>query len=109
MNTFSCSGSFSDSLLVDLVGEVLRLVGSHLVVEGDPGGDDEAIRPHVHGAQLQQRVHAGLGLDFLTYQLLHLRIGRAADEQFPAVHAELDRHDHEQHADGDGRRAVPDR
>ena len=43
---------------VDLFGEVLGLVGSKLVVEGDPGGDDEAVRPHVHGAQLQQGIHA---------------------------------------------------
>ena len=67
--------------MVDLVGEVLGLVGAHVVVEGDPGGDDEAIRPHVHGAQLQQRVHAGPGLDVLAYQLLHPGIGRPADEQ----------------------------
>ena len=60
---------------VDLVGEVLRLVGSHLVIEGDPGGNDETVRPHVHGAQFQQSVHAGPGLDFLAYQLLHLGIG----------------------------------
>jgi hypothetical protein len=44
---------------VELVGEVLRLIGAKLVLEGDPGPDDEAVRPHVHGLQFEQRVDSG--------------------------------------------------
>jgi hypothetical protein len=40
-------------------------------------------------------------------QLLHGTAGRPPDEQFLAVHAELDGDGHQQRANGDGRPAVP--
>jgi hypothetical protein len=90
-------------------GDVLGPVGADLVAERHPGGHDQMIRPDVHGAQVEQRVHARGVLDLIPDQLQLSRVGGAADEEVPAVQAEHDRHYHKQHADGDGGPAVPDR
>jgi hypothetical protein len=67
------------------------------------------IRPYVHGAQVEQRVHARGALDLVPDQLQLPRVGGAADEEIPAVQTELDRQHQEQGTDGDGGPAVPDR
>jgi hypothetical protein len=44
---------------VHLVRDVLGPVGADPVVERYPGGDDEMVRPDVHGAQVEQGIDAG--------------------------------------------------
>ena len=55
--------------LVDLVGYVLGPVGADLVAERHPGGDDEMVRPEMHGAQIQKCVNALGAFDLGSYRL----------------------------------------
>ena len=54
---------------VDLVGDVLGPVGADLVVERHLGGNDEMVRPEVHGAQIQQGGNARRVFDLSPYHL----------------------------------------
>ncbi len=95
--------------MVDVVGQVFDLVRAGVVAQRHPGRDDQAVRAHVHGLQLEQPVHARRLLDLLADHLAHLGVGGPADKQFPAVHAEPEGHHDQQHPDGDRGAPVIDR
>ena len=48
---------------VDVVGEILRLVGADVIAQGHPGGDDEVVWPEVHREQVEQVASASIALD----------------------------------------------
>ena len=54
---------------VDAVGDILGPVGADLVAERHPGGDDEMVRPEMHGAQIEKCVNALGAFDLGSYRL----------------------------------------
>jgi hypothetical protein len=64
---------------VDLVGDVLGPVGADLVVERHLGGNDDMVRPEVHGAQVKEGGNSRRVFDLGPDQLQILRPGGAPD------------------------------